>query len=85
MGKKKVEELVYVHSNLFLLSHKSDEYKFGPTKLWDVEPELPDLDMMLNARSHNTFFDEEAQIGWSASGHGNNVPTSREDVFHNIN
>lgn len=80
LGSKKAEELVYVHSNLCLLSHKSDEHKFGPTKLWDVEPELPDLDMMLNVMSHMTLFDEEAPIVGSSSGHGSNAPTPGEDV-----
>lgn len=50
----------------------------------DVEPELPDLDMTLNAMSHMNLFDSEPSpgIGGSSSGHGSNVPsaTSREDV-----
>ena len=52
----------------------------GPAKLWDVEPELPDLDMTLNARSHMTLFDAESPIGGSSSGHGSNAPTFVEDV-----
>ena len=77
LGSKKAEELVYVHSNLRLLSHKKDEYKFGPTKQWDIEPELPDLDMTLNAMSHMNPFDE----GAPSSGHGSNAPdsTSRDN------
>ena len=63
LASKKVEELVYVHPNLHLLSHKRDEYKFGAAKLWDVKPELPDLDMTLNVRSHMTLFDAESPIG----------------------
>jgi hypothetical protein len=72
LGSKKAEELVYVHSNLRLLSHKKDEYKSGPTKLWDLEPELPDLDMTLNAMSQMNPFDE----GAPSSGHGSNAPAS---------
>ena len=81
LGSKKAEELVYVHSNLRLLSHKKDEYKSGPTKLWDLEPELPDLDMTLTAMSHMNLFDE----GAPSSGHGSNAPTftSRDDEFEN--
>jgi len=74
LGSKKAEELVYVHSNLRLLSHKRDKYKFWAAKLWDVEPTLPDLDMTLNIRSHMTFFDAESPIGGSSSGHGSNFP-----------
>ena len=80
LGSNKVEELVYVHSNLRLLSHKRDEYKFGAAKLWDVEPESSNLDMMLNAKSHMTLFDAESPLGGSSSGHRSYAPTSREDV-----
>ena len=77
LGSKKAKELVYVHSNLRLLSHKKDEYKMGPTKLWDIEPELPDLDITLNAMSHMNPFDEEVP----SSGHGSNAlaSTSRDN------
>ena len=73
---------MYVHSSLRLLSHKRNESKFGHTKLWDVEPKLPNLDMTLNAMSHMNLFDAESPIGGSSSGHGSNVPspTSRDDV-----
>ena len=66
LSSRKAGELVYVHSNLRLLSHKKDEYKLGPTKLWDIEPEFPDLDRTLNAMSHMNPFDEEVP----SSGHG---------------
>ena len=79
LGSKKVEELVYVHSNLRLLSHQKEEYKSGPTKLWELEPELADLDMALSAMGHLNLFDEEAPTIASSSGHGSNVPSSRED------
>lgn len=32
----RAEDLVYVHTNLRLLSRKSDLYKTGETKLWDI-------------------------------------------------
>ena len=49
----------------------------GPTKLWDIERELPDLDMSLNAMSHMNPFDEEVP----SSGHGSNAlaSTSRDN------
>ena len=86
-GSKKAEELVYVHSNLRLLSHKKDEYKFGPTKQWDVEPELADLDMTLNVVSNLNSFDEEALAQApivSSSAHGSNVLTSGGDANANV-
>ena len=43
-----------------------------PTKLWDLEPELSDLDMTLNAMSHMNPFDE----GAPSSGQRSNVPAS---------
>eukprot|EP00253_Pinus_taeda_P014349 PITA_14349 len=82
LGSKKAEKLVYVHSNLCLLSHNRDEYKFRATKLWDVKPKLPELDMTLNVMSHITLFDTESPIDGSSSKHGSNVPTSRENVEH---
>ena len=41
---EKAENLVFVHNNLRLISHKSQEYKEGETKKWDVGAELADLD-----------------------------------------
>jgi hypothetical protein len=48
LGSKKAEDLVFVHTNLRLLSRKNDHYKEGPTKLWDVAPECADLDATLH-------------------------------------
>ncbi|KAH9296658.1 hypothetical protein KI387_044238 [Taxus chinensis] len=44
LASKKAEDLVYVHSNLRILSHKSEAYVRGPNKLWDIEPETSDFD-----------------------------------------
>jgi len=54
----KVEDLVYVHSNLLLLSHSSQEYKKGSSKMWDVEPEISDLNMTLNAMTHLNLLED---------------------------
>ena len=32
----RAEDLVFVHSNMRLLSRKSDDYMKGPTQMWDV-------------------------------------------------
>jgi hypothetical protein len=36
MTPKHAEDLVFVHSNLHLLSRKSPEYLTGETRFWDV-------------------------------------------------
>jgi len=36
MTPKRVKDLVYVHSNLRLLSRNSSKYKEEETKLWDI-------------------------------------------------
>jgi len=36
MTPKRAEDLVYVHSNLRLLSRNSSKYKEEETKLWDI-------------------------------------------------
>ena len=45
----KAEDLVYVHSNLQLASHRGQKYGNGPSKERDVDPENPDLDLSLAA------------------------------------
>lgn len=45
LGSQKAEDLVYVHSNLFLASRKGPEYSSGQCKDWDVDPESDDLDL----------------------------------------
>ena len=36
---KRADELVFLHSNIRLLSHFSDSYRQGPYKKWDMNPE----------------------------------------------
>ena len=36
MNPKRAEDLVFVHTNLRLLSRKSEKYCKGETKMWDV-------------------------------------------------
>ncbi|KAK7316614.1 hypothetical protein RJT34_00206 [Clitoria ternatea] len=40
MDPKRAEDLVYVHSNLRLLSRKDDTYAKGETKLWDISGDM---------------------------------------------
>ena len=52
--------MVFVHNNLRLLSHKSDEYKEGETKKWDVDAEIADLDASTAALTIDDFDDFDA-------------------------
>lgn len=36
MTPQRAEDLVYIHSNLRLLSRKFPQYKVGETKMWDI-------------------------------------------------
>ncbi|KAH9294517.1 hypothetical protein KI387_040277, partial [Taxus chinensis] len=56
LGAKRAEDLVYIHSNLRLLSHKQPEYKEGSTRHWDIDPEIVDLDASI---SHHGAYDDE--------------------------
>lgn len=51
LAASKAEELVYVHSNLRLLTHSQDEYKAVGIKFWDVDPERTDLDFSAATQS----------------------------------
>ncbi|KAJ9567450.1 hypothetical protein OSB04_003416 [Centaurea solstitialis] len=39
LNSKRADKLVYIHSNVHLLSRFSESYKSGPHKKWDVNPE----------------------------------------------
>ena len=58
LGAAKAEDLVYVHSNLRLISHSNPEYKKGPSRMWDVGPEISDLNMTLNAMTHLNLLED---------------------------
>jgi hypothetical protein len=36
LNPRHAEDLVFTHQNLRLLSRKSDEYRCGPSAMWDV-------------------------------------------------
>jgi len=40
----RADKLVFIHSNIRLLSDFSDHYKEGPYKKWDIEPDCSYLD-----------------------------------------
>ncbi|KAJ9560251.1 hypothetical protein OSB04_005411 [Centaurea solstitialis] len=41
LNSKRADKLVFIHSNIRLLSRFSKDYKSGPHKKWDVNPESP--------------------------------------------
>ena len=71
LGSQKDEDLVYMHSNLRLVSRRGEEYTSGPHKEWDVEVENPNLDLSLDALDINV-----GTSGASRSGIGSSTPRS---------
>ena len=69
LGSEKTEDLVYVHSNLCLVSRKGEEYTSGPHKDWDVDVENPNLDIYLVAL--------DIEDGGGGSGSGGASSSSR--------
>ena len=69
LGSQKAEDLVYVHSNRRLVSHRGEEYTSGPHKEWDVEAENLDLDLSLAVLDINV-----GTSGASGSGIGSSTP-----------
>ena len=75
LGSKNIEDFVYIHTNLRLLSYKEDGYKEdgykeGSTKLWDVAPDyanldapLQDLIVMTNGDVNNIIADASSKTG----------------------
>jgi hypothetical protein len=66
LGSQKDEDLVYVHSNLHLVSRKGEEYTSRPHKEWDVDAESLDLELSLAT----------LDIGDDASGSGIQIASS---------
>ena len=69
LESQKAEDLVYVHSNLHLVSCRGEEYTSGPHKEWDVEVENQDLDLSLVAIDINV-----GTSGANGSGIGSSTP-----------
>ena len=76
LGSKKAKDLVYIHTNLHLLSRKEDGYKEGSTKLWDVAPKSANLDATLQDLTVMTGDDVDNIIACASSTirtmHGSN-------------
>ncbi|KAH9326345.1 hypothetical protein KI387_006523 [Taxus chinensis] len=68
LTSKKAEDLVYVHSNLRLLTHKSEDYIRGLDKFWDILPETTDLDASAATFVQLPIFDGEDDIQGSSQG-----------------
>ena len=77
-----------MHNNLRLLSHKSQEYKEGETKKWDVDVEIVDLDASTAGLTIDDFDDFDTNtivdsiadpIGLGASNSGGGGGDEEED------
>jgi hypothetical protein len=78
-GAVKDEDLVYVHSNLHLLSHSNPEYNKGLSRMWDVESEIYDLNMTLNAKTHLNFV-EDVPLPVLISATTSNIPSPPSSI-----
>ncbi|XP_049936681.1 uncharacterized protein LOC126410588 [Nymphaea colorata] len=58
LTSKRAENLVYVHSNLRLLSRNKEEYREGETKYWDVNVEDFNLEQENELEVVNSRFEE---------------------------
>ncbi|XP_072955087.1 uncharacterized protein [Typha angustifolia] len=45
LNSRHADNLLYIHTNLRLISRFSSNYKYGPHRKWDINPELPLMDM----------------------------------------
>jgi hypothetical protein len=82
LGSKKAEDLVYIHYNLRLLSHKKEGYNEGVTKNWDLVPECSDLEATVAQLSHVSVYDQEATTSQdmaSATAVGSNEVEDNEE------
>jgi hypothetical protein len=66
LGSQKADDLVYVHSNLCLVSRKGEEYTSGTHKEWDVDPKNLDLEISLFALD---IVDDARGSGIGSSSH----------------
>lgn len=51
--------MVYIHSNLRLLTHKKQKYKGGSLKHWDVTLECTKLDATIDVLTRVTMNDDD--------------------------
>ncbi|XP_074374390.1 uncharacterized protein LOC141714792 [Apium graveolens] len=58
LASSRTEDLVFVHNNLRLLSRKSEEYKKGPSKYWDVDGDSLNVDDDYAEAFANIFLDD---------------------------
>ncbi|XP_057859814.2 uncharacterized protein LOC131068603 [Cryptomeria japonica] len=79
---KRAKNLVYVHSNVRLLSHKQHDYTQGEMKMWVIEPEHTDLDAPASQLLALTLDDSDIEPTYSASASGivsSNVSVNEEE------
>ena len=78
LAAKRVEDLVYIHSNLRLLSRKDPQYRQGAARLWDVAPESTDLDATIQDLVRATM-DDVGDIDDISHGVGSALGSNDDD------
>lgn len=84
LSAKKVENLVYIHCKLRLLSHQKPKYNKGVTMSWDLAPECADLDVTSAQLAQVSIYDHVATLALdTTSGTGNPMDCSSNEVDPN--
>ncbi|PWA81484.1 hypothetical protein CTI12_AA186260 [Artemisia annua] len=63
LNNKRADKLVFVHSNIRLVSRFSESYKQGPYKKWDINPESSNLEtsiVRLDDMQWESLYEDEA-------------------------
>lgn len=83
LAAKRAEDLVFIHTNLSLVSRKDSKYKRGAEKLWDVAPESADSDLTIQdlARATMLDVDEDDNIALGASSASGTGLGDNEDLL----
>ena len=79
LAARKAEDLVYIHSNLRLLSRNEPDYKKGPSMLWDVAPKSVDFDATIQDLARATLEDDEGTSIASGTTVGSNEEEEEEE------
>ena len=74
MTAQRADDLVFIHSNLRLLSRKKNEYLDGPCKYWDINGDDICIDEPIDLELANCSLEDPTLVGTSFAT-GSAAPT----------